>query len=94
MEERDIPEPEPNWDKIKKDIKTQIDIFCYNIVIKNSLIITSIGVLYLKFANVCYTNYDKRIKEYIRYFAIIFQSTKLLKYTYKMIHIVAFFKKL
>ena len=94
VKKQDIPKPESDWDEIKKDIKIQIDTFDCNIVRENSLIITSIGLLYLNFANICYTNYSERIEQCIDYYAIIFQSTKSSKYSCKIMDIVVYFKKL
>lgn len=93
-EERDTPEPKSNWDEIKKDITTQISIFGRNIVRENFLMITSFGLLYLKFVDAYYTGHSQRIEQCIECFAVIFQSTKSSNYTRKMMYIVAYFKKL
>lgn len=74
-----FPESEPNWNEIKKDITTQISTFGHDIIRKNSLIIISLGLLYLNFANAYYIGYKEKIEQYIKYFAIIFQFTKSSK---------------
>ena len=43
-----------------------------NIVRKNSLIITILGLLYYDFANAYHTGYNSSIEQYIRYFAVRF----------------------
>lgn len=77
MEERDKFELEPNWYEIKNDIKIQIGIFGCDIGRENSLIITSISLLYLVFTNAYHTGYNGRIEQHIRCFTVLFQSTKL-----------------
>lgn len=62
-EEQNTPEPESNRNKIKKDITNQISISGCNIVRKNSLIITSHGLLYLNFTYTCHTSHNRRIKQ-------------------------------
>lgn len=62
IDKQNISKLESDWDKINIKIKTWIIIFYYNIVRKNSLIITSLSWLYLNFANIYYIGNSKRIK--------------------------------
>ena len=62
-EERDTPELKPDWDEIRTEIKTRISTLCCDIVRENFLIITSLGLLYLDFANACRTGHSGRIKQ-------------------------------
>ena len=94
LEEQDTPEPEPNWDDIRKEIEADIDMKSRDVVRENSLIITILGLLYCDFADACRTGYSGRIEQCIGCFAVIFQATKSTKYARKMIHMVACFKKL
>ncbi len=94
VKKQDTSKLESNWDKIKKDITTQISTSGRNIVKENSLIITSLSLLYLKFINTCQTSHSERIKQSIEYFAIIFQFIKLSQYAREMMLMVACFKNL
>lgn len=94
VEERDTPEPEPNWDDIKKKIYLNTIIQNCDIVRENSLLITNLGLLYMDFVDVCRTGHSRQIEQCIRYFAIIFQTTKSTKYVCEMMHMVACFKRL
>ncbi|MCJ1343041.1 hypothetical protein MMC31_001230 [Peltigera leucophlebia] len=94
VEERDTPEPEPNWDDIKKKIYQSTNIQNRDIVRENSLLITSLSLLYIDFAEACCTGHSGRIEQCIRCFAVIFQTTRSTKYAREMMHIVACFKRL
>lgn len=56
------PELELNQNEIKTKIKTRISHFVYDKVRENSLIITSLGLLYFNFANVYCTDHNRRIE--------------------------------
>ena len=94
VEERDTPEPEPNWDDIKKEIHQSTTIQNCDIVRENLLLITSLGLLYIDFANACCIGHSGRIEQCIRCFAVIFQTTRSTKYAREMMHMVACFKRL
>lgn len=51
------------------------------------LLITSLGLLYLHFANAYCIGHKRQVK-------LIFQTISLAKYIYKMMHIVICFKRL
>lgn len=94
LEEQNIFELEPNWDNIRKEIDADIKMKSHDIVRKNSLIITNLGLLYSDFAEACYTGHSSRIEQCIGYFVVIFQAIKFIKYVYEMMYMVAYFKKL
>ena len=62
LEKRDTPEPEPNWDDIRKEIEVDIDMKSHDVVRKNSLIITILDLLYCNFADAYCTGYNGRKK--------------------------------
>lgn len=70
LEERDTPEPEPNWDDIRKEIEADISMKSRDVVRENSLIITSLGLLYCDFADACRTGHSGRIEQCIGCFAV------------------------
>lgn len=84
----------PNENKIKNNITTQISTFDCNMVKKNYLIPTCLGLPYLNVVYTYYTGHNRKTELYIGYFAIIFWSLKLLKYACKIIYMIAYFKKL
>lgn len=93
-EERDTPEPGPNWDEIRKELTSSISMQNRDVIRENSLLITSLGLLYLDFADACRTGHSGRIEQCIGCFAVIFQSTKSTRYAREMMHMVSCFKKI
>ena len=59
--EKDAHKVEPDWNKIRPKIKTRISALYCKIVRENSLIISSLYLLYLNFTNTCCIDYSRRI---------------------------------
>ncbi len=94
IEERNTSEPEPNWDDIKRELQSSINMQNRDIVRENSLLITSLRLLYLDFADACCTGHSGRIEQCIGCFAVIFQTIRSTKYAREMMYMVACFKRL
>ncbi len=94
IDERNTSESKPNWDDIKRELQSSINMQNRDIVRENSLLITSFGLLYLDFADACRTGHSGQIKQCIGYFAVIFQTTRSTKYAREMMHMIACFKRL
>lgn len=72
VKKQNTSELEPNQDHIKKKIYPSTNIQNCNIIKKNLLLITSLSLLYIDFANAYCIGYSEPIEQCIRCFAVIF----------------------
>lgn len=66
----------------------------WDIIRENLLLITNFSLFHFDFANAYYICHNEQIEQYIRYFVILFQTTSLTKYAYKLMHMIAYFRRL
>lgn len=57
-------------------MEANISIKNYDVIRENSLLITSLSLLYCNFADPYYTSHNNKIEQCIGYFGVIFQTTK------------------
>ena len=84
----------PDWKEVYHKLIDQLSRSHQDMVQENALFLTSCGLLYLNFVDVCRNGYSRRIEKCIQLFAIMLQKTKFRNYAGKTLHIMACFRQL
>lgn len=84
----------PKWNKIEREITTEVGFCKCDKTTKNALLLIREGVAYLDFISAYRSGFSERVEKCIEYFAILYQGSTLTNYAGETIHLVACLKRL
>lgn len=85
---------QPYWSAIRKTLLVETALQNRDIIRENALLLFSYDLLYLDFVDACQKGYFGYVEKCISCFTMIYQSPNNTRYGTKLIHMVAYYKKM